>query len=205
MHSFNQQLDKYALKPVARVYKFILPEYMIKRVTNFFTNISEIPTTINYLLQGELEMALNSAWRLAINTTVGLLGFYDPASEIDLGHQPTDLGITFYKWGYHNSAYFVLPLLGPSTIRDAIALPINYQFFSIYPHISDKTIRYGLLTTNIINRRAVLLDVEDVVESAAFNRYIFERDAYMQRRAYLAGMEEDEFDPYEEDDEFYID
>jgi len=206
IHTFNRQLDKYALKPVAKVYKAILPEMVIRRVTNFFSNISEIPGTINYLLQADLEMALNAAWRFGINTTIGILGLFDPASDIDLYHYPTDLGITFKKWGYENSTYFVLPLFGPSTIRDAIALPINYYFFTIYPHIDDKPLRYGLIATNIINRRSVLLDIEDVVEKAAIDRYIFERDAYLQRRDYLSGVESEEDDLFlNDDDEYYID
>jgi len=213
VHHFNRTLDDYALKPLAKLYNFILPRTIITHINNFFSNIGEIPTIANDLLQFNIPQALSDFWRLLVNSTVGIAGFFDVASDIGLHHHSTDLGLTFKKWGYENSAYLVLPFFGPSTVRDAIALPINYTLFSVYPRIHDTTLRYSLIGWNIVNRRAVLLEIEDVVRQAAIDRYIFERNAYLQRRKFLSRRtagedeldEEDLYFEHEAIDDPYVD
>jgi len=185
MHRVNKNLDRFIFKPIARGYKFILPRVIRNRVTNFYTNIGEIPVFANGVLQADPESFFTAFWRFAINSTVGIFGLFDPASNVELYHRHQDLGLTFAKWGYKNSTYFVIPVFGPSTIRDTIALPINYYLFTIYPHISDDTVRYGMIALYAINRRAGLLEIESALEKAALDPYVFERNAYLQRRNFL--------------------
>lgn len=185
MYRFNKVVDDYFLKPVATAYKKVLPWPVTKGVTNFFSNINQIPIICNDLLQFEFYQATSDSWRFAINSTVGILGLVDVASHVGLEKNTEDFGLTLAKWGYHNSAYLVLPILGPSTVRDAIGIPVDYNLFSIYPHIHSSDRRDILLGTNIINQRANLLDYDSVIKQAALDPYSFQRNAYLQRRAYL--------------------
>lgn len=192
MYVVNQKLDKYIFKPVAEGYRFILPAPVRKSVTNAFINLNEIPTFINSVLQANLYNSFTAAWRFAINSTLGIGGLFDvAASQMDLPHQTTDLGVTFGKWGYKNSSYFVLPILGPSTIRDAVGLGINYQFFTVYPWIDPSYVRYAVLSVNFVNERAQLLDLENARKAASLDPYAFDRSAYLQYRQSLISGEKD--------------
>lgn len=202
IYSFNRTVDKYVFKPVSQVYDAVLPNRARKSVTNFFNNIDTVPTIANDVLQFKLFQAWSDTWRLAVNTTIGIGGLFDVATSMGLERHQEDLGLTFARWGYKESAFLELPILGPHTIRDAIARPINYSLLTIYPHINDVRWRNGLLILNAVNRRAELLDLEKIVEEAALDRYAFERDAYLQNRKFLMSQDkahEDEFDPYVEE------
>lgn len=185
-HAFklNEGIDKAIFKPVATVYKTVLPWPVTKGVNNFFSNLREVPTVINDLLQAKFYQATSDTWRFVINSTVGVFGLIDVASKIGLEKHYQDLGLTLATWGYKNSAYLVLPIFGPSTVRDGIAFPINNAYFNIYPYIYPVTTRNTLYGLNLINTRAQLLEVDKFIEQAAFDRYSFERNAYLQRRQY---------------------
>lgn len=182
VYGFNDVVDRAVLKPVASLYNKIIPKPLNKGLSNVFTNIDTIPTVINDLLQGNFYQTFNDAWRLGINTTVGLGGFFDVATEVGLPYNYNDLGLTFAKYGWRSSNYLVLPFVGPSTVRDGIAWPINFQYLTLYPYIKNKPIRYSLYGTSIVSKRANALRYEGIMDEAALDRYVFMRDAYLQSR-----------------------
>lgn len=198
MFAFNEVVDRLILSPVASLYNKVMPKPLSKGVGNFFSNIDNIPTVANDLLQANFYQATSDMWRLMINSTVGLLGFFDIASEMGLEPNSEDLGLTLAQWGYKNSSYIVIPFLGPSTIRDATAWPINYQFLTIYPQINPIRTRYQLYFTGVVAKRADLLHFQNVFEQAAVDKYAFVRDAYLQRRNYLIERNQELGDPYME-------
>lgn len=196
MFRFNDVLDRAILKPVATGYNAILPKPVVKGISNFFNNIDNIPTVLNDLLQGNLYQATSDAWRLVINSTVGILGFFDVASSIGLERNTEDFGLTLAQWGYKKSNYLVLPFFGPSTVRDGIGLPVNYYYLSIYPYIYPVSTRYEIYGLGVVSRRADLLHFQGVMEEAALDQYVFLRDAYLQRRNYLIERNKELGDPY---------
>lgn len=201
-HAFqmNQKLDKVIFKPVATAYNTVLPWPAKKGASNFFSNLNMIPTVINDILQGNIHNTASDTWRFIINSTVGIGGLVDVASSIGLPSHSEDLGLTLAKWGYKNSNYLVLPIFGPSTVRDAVALPVDYQITSVYPYIDPLSLRYSLISLNFTSVRAQLLDYEGVINQASFDPYAFQRNAYLQRRAYLIRQNnEAQSDPYIED------
>lgn len=182
-YKMNKKLDQVIFKPAATFYKDATPAPVRKGVNNFLNNLSQIPIVINDVLQGSFRCAGRDLARFAVNTTVGLGGFIDVAATVGLEKNPQDFGLTLAKWGYQCSNYVVLPILGPSTVRDAISLPIYYQM-TVYPYIPDENLRYALLVLDFIDTRTQLLDIDPVIEQS-FDPYVFERDAYLQRRNYL--------------------
>lgn len=184
--SFNEKLDKYALKPVAQGYTFVTPQVVRDRVTNFFSNIGEVPTFANDTLQGNLKLSAIALGRFVVNTTVGLLGLFDPASSMGLTKHYNDFGITLAQYGITTSPYLVLPVVGPSSIRDALALWPNYRYLSLWGYMDrEPTIRNVMIVLDIVNLRASLLSSEDIARQASLDQYVFIRDAYLQKRASL--------------------
>lgn len=196
IYTFNEVLDKLILKPVATVYNKIIPNPIRKGIKNFYGNIDTIPTVINDVLQGNIYQATSDTWRLVINSTIGILGFFDVATEIGLDPNTEDFGLTLAQWGYTKSNYLVLPFFGPSTPRDAVGIPIDYYAFSIYPYIHPPIRRYEIYGLGVVARRADLLSYENVMEQVSIDRYAFLRDAYLQRRAYLIQRNKELGDPY---------
>ncbi len=196
MYHFNDFLDRAILKPIATFYNNIVPKPLNKGIKNFFSNIDTIPTVANDVLQGNFYQATSDGWRLVINSTIGIVGFFDPATSMGLEPNKEDFGLTLAQWGYTNSSYLVLPFFGPSTPRDTIGLPVDYYAFSIYPHIHPLRDRYALYGLGIVARRADLLSFQNVMEQAAVDKYVFLRDAYLQRRAYLIQRNKELGDPY---------
>lgn len=181
---FNDTLDRMILKPVATLYNKIIPRPLHKGITNVYSNIDNLPTIVNDVLQIKIYQALSDSWRLFINTTVGILGLFDIGSRIGLKPHHEDFGLTLARWGYKSSNYFVVPFFGPGTIRDVLGWPVDYFLFSIYPHISNKTVRYSIYGVGVVDRRSNLLQYEDVFEQVAVDRYVFMRNAYLQHRNY---------------------
>lgn len=183
VYNFNDFIDKILLKPMATAYQKVLPSPARTGVTNFFNNLDLIPTVFNDALQGNSYCVGRDSWRFLINSTVGIGGLFDVAKHIYLPPHHEDFGLTLAKWGYHNSSYLMLPLLGPSTVRDTLGLPIDYGT-NVYPYVDDTTsyVAYG---TRAINTRANLLHYDGVLKQA-FDPYVFVRNAYMQKREKLA-------------------
>ena len=181
MFDLNDGLDKAVIKPVAQGYESALPTPVRKGVTNFFGNIGDVFIAVNNVLQGKLPEAASDAGRVAINTTVGILGIMDFASDIGLEKHEEDFGQTFGRWGMGDGPYLVLPLLGPSTLRDAAGLAIDLHADPV-SHYDDVSARNTLIVTRALNDRAGLLPVDKIVDEAALDRYAYIRDAYLQRR-----------------------
>lgn len=178
--AFNMAMDKAVLRPVAKTYNFITPNYVQARVTNFFENTGLIPATVNDILQLNLYQTLADSSRFIINTTIGIGGLYDVASHGNLPDHHNDFGLTMARWGLPDSPYLVIPILGPSTIRDTFGLPVDV-YTTIWPYINPIWIGWTAFGVDKINIRAALLPSDKLVDEA-FDPYVFVRDAYMQHR-----------------------
>jgi phospholipid-binding lipoprotein MlaA len=188
---FNEQVDKYIAKPIAKGYKAITPDVVEESVSNVFNNIGTVGTIANELLQLKGGQAAFDSGRLLMNSTVGVLGIFDVASKVGFEKHDEDFGQTLGYWGVESGPYFVLPFLGPSTVRDAVSLvPDN----AIDPVANWNEVRERNSATalRLIDTRANLLEAEKVISG---DRYLFIRDAYLQHREYLVkdGEVEDSF------------
>jgi phospholipid-binding lipoprotein MlaA len=183
VQSFNDGLDDYVMKPVAKGYQAVTPEFVDRGVTNFFSNIDDIGVVANDLLQLKLAQTGRDTGRFLINSTAGLGGFVDVASTLNLPKHDEDLDQTFGAWGIPSGPYFVIPLIGPSTPRGVVGLvgetmsnPINW--------INPAAIAYGTGTVKTIDKRADLLSATKILDQASVDRYEFIRNAYFQDRNY---------------------
>jgi phospholipid-binding lipoprotein MlaA len=182
--TFNDKFDTYLFRPAAELYNTVMPGPLNLGIHNFFNNINTVPTIINDLLQMHIYQAANDFWRVLINTTIGIGGLFDVATRLGLPPYSNDFGLTLATWGYRNSNFFVIPLFGPSTIRDGIEIPVDYYLFSIYPYIKPDSVRYGIWGLSVIDRRAQLAKFQSLFEEVAIDKYAFQRNAYMQRRQF---------------------
>ena len=193
---FNDKFDQYAMKPVAKGYNWIMPEFADQGVSNFFSNLNDISVTVNDLLQFKLAQTGMDGSRFLINSTAGIGGLFDVASMIDLPKHHEDFDQTLGVWGIPPGPYLVLPLLGPSSPRgvtglvgDAALNPATYVGFGSFPGMSngvETAISIGMYALNAIDKRADNLATEKVVsEAASEDRYDFIKNAYFQRRNYL--------------------
>jgi phospholipid-binding lipoprotein MlaA len=182
--AFNDRADKIVLKPAARLYRNLTPRVLRDGVRNFFNNIDDLFIGANNLLQGKPADAASDWLRLAVNTTLGLLGFIDWASDMGLEKHDEDFGQTLGRWGAGDGMYLVLPLLGPSTLRDTAALPVDWAGDPVLWHTPVDE-RNALTASRIVSRRADLLEASRTLEEAALDRYVFLREAALQRRRSL--------------------
>ncbi|MCX7173928.1 MAG: VacJ family lipoprotein [Proteobacteria bacterium] len=181
MFAFNDSVDKAVVKPVAQGYVAAVPATLRIGVSNFFGNINDVFVAVNNLLQGKVPEALSDMGRVAINSTVGLLGLIDVASDAGLEKHDEDFGQTFGRWGVADGPYVVLPILGPRTLRDAFAQVLDTKTDPI-SQLSRVPSRNTLLASRGISERADYLSTDKIVDEAALDRYAYIRDAYLQRR-----------------------
>jgi phospholipid-binding lipoprotein MlaA len=177
---FNDTLDTYALKPLAQGYQAVTPQFLEDGIHNMFSNVGEVGNLANNLLQGKVHAAGVDTSRLIFNTTFGVLGFFDIASKMDLRKSDEDFGQTFGLWGLNSGPYLVLPLLGPSTARDAVG-KIPDSMLAPYPYISDVPARNTLRAVDVVQTRASLLPLEKLITG---DRYVFVRNAFLQNREF---------------------
>jgi phospholipid-binding lipoprotein MlaA len=182
--AFNEELDRVFLKPVATAYQKVTPQFVRRGIDNFFSNVADGWSAINDVLQGKPEPAFTNVVRFTFNSTFGFLGVFDWASEFGIDHRYEDFGQTLGRWGFGPGAYVVLPLLGPSTVRDTAALPLD-RLASPAVLINDGKYQFGIVALQIINTRANLLGASQVIDDIALDKYSFIRDAYLQRRRSL--------------------
>jgi phospholipid-binding lipoprotein MlaA len=188
---FNDGVDRVVLKPVAEAYQFVLPEPVRIGVRNFFENLRDPWIALNQLLQGKVEEALSDAWRFIANSTFGIGGIFDIATDMRMPKHNEDFGQTLAVWGVDFGPYLVLPILGPSSARDGVGTLVNSQGFLPWqlPKWLDVDHRVAwqnsLTVVDVIQTRANLLDASDLLEQAALDRYSFLRNAYFQRRRNL--------------------
>lgn len=179
--AFNQQLDTYAVRPVAKAYVAVLPEVVRMGVSNFFGNIGDVLIGLNNLLQGKPVAAASDFGRFAINTTIGVVGLFDVATDMGLKKHNEDFGQTLGRWGLGSGPYLVLPLFGPSSVRDAAGFFVDINVDPVVS-IDDTTTRNAVAGLRVTNRRADLLELTDSVEGVALDSYSFVRDAYLANR-----------------------
>jgi phospholipid-binding lipoprotein MlaA len=182
---FNDRVDRAVLEPVAQGYVAVVPEPVRGCVSNFFANLGDVSNAANNLLQGKPVEAVSDICRIAINTTVGVLGCFDVASKMGLEKHNEDFGQTLGRWGLGSGAYLVLPLLGPSSVRDAVGRVPDAYVDPANAAGDDVRARNTLFALGTIDLRARLLDAGRLLEAAALDKYQFTRDAYLQRRRNL--------------------
>ena len=189
---FNETLDTYTLKPVAKGYRKVTPKPVRRSVRNFFGNLGEGKNLVNNLLQAKFHDAGVDTARFLFNTTFGVLGFFDVATRMGLQRNDEDFGQTLRKWRLPSGPYVVLPLLGPSTVRDAPAL-VPDVYTTVYPYIKRDRYRYGLAGVELVSVRESLLDAEDLLGTG--DKYSMVRNVWLQNREYkvLDGNVVDDF------------
>jgi len=184
MYGFNEAVDKAVIKPVAQGYDAVLPSPVRTGVTNFFGNIADFFIGINNLLQGKPQEAASDIGRVLVNSTVGILGLIDVATEIGMEKHEEDFGQTFGRWGVGDGAYVVLPFFGPRTVRDTVGLVLDTAADPV-GQVDHVPTRNTLLALRIVDTRADLLPADKVIEEAALDKYAYIRDGYLQRRRSL--------------------
>lgn len=200
--SFNEGADRYVLKPVAQAYRYVTPDLVDQGVTNVFNNLGDVSTFANSILQGKFHNAVVALNRVIYNTTFGILGLFDVATNFGLEADDEDFGQTLAAWGYDDSAYLMLPLLGPSTVRDLAGLAVDSTVFEALDYIDEVNAdeRIMLSALNAIDKRADLIPAEGFLSGA--DKYSLLRDFYLQNRQFKIkdGAVEDEFadDDFEE-------
>lgn len=210
--AFNETLDQYALKPVAQAYRNVAPAFVDDAITNVFSNLGEPFVVINDLAQGKFVQALSDTGRFLVNSTIGLLGVFDVASNIGLPKHSEDFGQTLGYWGVPSGPYVMLPILGPSTVRDTGGFAVDtfalLEADPKYHAIEDSRAYYGTVYAQYLDVRADLIPAEGIISG---DRYSFIRSLYLQRRDFLVNDGQvsldddgfdDEFEDEFEDDEF---
>jgi len=199
---FNKLADKVIIKPVAYVYLKYLPEIFQLGIGNFFDNIREANNVANDLLQAKFAYAAHDLSRFVVNSTIGLMGFFDPALSLGLESRKEDFGQTLYHWGYKQSAYLMLPFLGPATVRDGVGMGVDFFALSLWAWMEFQSSKYILMSIDYVDLRSRILIKEPVMDILAVDEYVFIRNAYLQRREYLFNGGSvpiaEEADPYEQ-------
>ena len=188
--TFNERLDEKVLKPVATGYSQVVPRPVRNGVDNFFGNVADAWSAVNNFLQGKVSNGLHDVIRFGTNSVFGLAGVLDVATEFGLDHQYEDFGQTLGAWGIGQGAYIVWPLIGPSSLRESVALPLD-RSVSPAMYFNDGAARWEITGLQIINTRANVLGASKVLDDIALDKYTFVRDAYLQRRRSLVYDGED--------------
>jgi phospholipid-binding lipoprotein MlaA len=191
IYTFNDTLDTYALKPLAQGYDFITPQFLEDGIHNMFNNIGDVRNFANDVLQAKPHAAGVDTARLLLNTTLGVAGFFDVGTKMGLQRNDEDFGQTLGKWGVPSGPYVMLPLFGPSTVRDGLALyPDTYD--APYRYMNDISARNTIQGVGVVDTRASLLSSEKLITG---DKYIFIRNAYLQNREFKVkdGKVKDDF------------
>jgi phospholipid-binding lipoprotein MlaA len=198
IYTFNDKFDRYLAKPVAQGYRYVVPGFARKGVSNFFSNLHDPVIMVNNLLQGKFAAAASDLGRFLANSTIGVAGLFDVASDMGLDKHDEDFGQTLAVWGVGDGPYVVLPFLGPSTARDTVGLVPDWELYPL-TFMEEHSTSDKLILLEFINRRSQLLDAGDILEQAAGeDPYVFVREAFFQRRKnliYDGSPPEGEVDP----------
>lgn len=181
VYRFNDAVDTAVVRPVAVGYETVVPSLVRTGITNFFNNLTDFWSFANSAMQLRGQQAAQTFMRLNVNTVFGLAGLLDPASEMGLERHREDFGQTLGRWGVGPGPYVVLPILGPSTVRDAAALPVDY-YGGLLSNIGDVPVRNSLYGLRLVDARAQLLPADRLLRDAALDRYSFTRDVFLQLR-----------------------
>ena len=200
-YAFNDKVDEAVFKPVAKGYQTITPEFFRAGVTNLFTNIGDVATALNNLLQGKPGDAASDAGRFLVNSTLGVLGLFDVATPMGLDKHDEDFGQTLGKWGVNSGPFLMIPLMGPSTLRDAVGRPVD-SYAGYFRYVDRIPLRNSAFGLELIDLRAHLLGASSTLDTAALDKYQFIRDAYLQRRLrsiYDGKVPQEKLDQLEDD------
>lgn len=184
VYTVNDKVDRAIFKPLAQGYEFILPVVVRSCVSNVFGNISDVPASLNNFLQGKVKEGGSDICRVGVNTTVGVLGCFDIASRWGFEKHNEDFGQTLGVWGIPSGPYLVLPLFGPSTVRDGTALIVD-GYLDPLRYVNDIPVRNISYGVRLVDKRAQALDTTNFIDNAALDPYVFVRDAYLSRRRSL--------------------
>ena len=197
-HNLNQSLDESIATPIAKIYRKVTPDFVEVGVTNFTDNIEDVNIALNNLLQGKVKDGFSDILRFTINSTIGVLGFFDIASSMGLQKHSEDFGQTLAVWGVSDGPYVVLPVLGPSNLRDTLAR-IPEAFMTPLLLVDHDRTGYELTAIDLLDKRARFLGLESIVIG---DEYLFYRDAYFQSREFdiKDGLIEDDFDDFDFED-----
>lgn len=199
--AFNDFLDRHFLVPVAKGYQAVTPEAVDKGVTHVFANVQDVVNAVNFALQAEGSMAVDTTSRVLVNTTLGIGGWFDVASAGGIPRRDTGFGTTLGKWGVGSGNYLVLPLWGPSTVRDALAIPVNRTIHPVdrpLTLVESEGVRFALGALELVDMRADFLRYEQAIVG---DRYSFLRDIYLQRREFdVQGGSNPANDPFLDED-----
>jgi len=182
IYRFNEKVDEVALEPLARGYVAVTPTPVRSAVRNFFSNLDDVTVFANNALQLKGRAATSDLLRVAFNSMLGFAGLLDIASEMGLKKHDEDFGQTLGHWGVVSGPYFVMPLMGPSTIRDSVGWLVDNAHLDPIDNIDDRGTRNGVVALRIVARRAELLDAKRAIDIAALDPYEFSRDLYLERR-----------------------
>jgi len=184
VYSFNQTMDEIVFNPISKLYKAITPNIIEKGVSNFFSNLGDLSVIANQILQLKFDKAASDASRVLINSTIGLLGFFDVSSEIGLPKHNEDFGQTLAQWGFKSGPYIVVPFFGPATLRDLSSLVIDKGALNPMFYIEDDMTKAGLLTLNYVDFKSRFSNKNDLIGAASLDEYEFIKNAYFEKRAY---------------------
>ncbi len=181
VYSFNQTMDDFLFDPIGEGYNFIMPEFLDTGISNFFSNIGQVPVIANDILQFKFDQAVNDIVRFFLNSTFGLLGFFDISTEAGLPSSKADFGQTLAHYGVDSGPYLVVPFLGPATVRHAAGFAVDGALNPIF-YIDNDMTKAGLLTLSFIDVKSDILSAVDLLEEAAVDKYEFTKNAYFEKR-----------------------
>ena len=203
VYDFNKAIDRAVAKPITKGYKAVTPDFVETGVSNLFSNLGDLPNFLNNLMQGKAKDSISDLARFVVNSTIGIAGLWDPASSMGLEKHDEDFGQTLATWGVAGGPYIMLPILGPSTLRDTLAYPIDSET-DLLNQIDHIPTRYQFKIFELIDRRSALIALEEQLESAT-DEYAFVRDVWLQNRRYKIYDGEmpldDDFECEEEDED----
>ncbi len=182
MHRFNNAVDRSVARPVARAYVKVVPAPVRSGVSNFFDNLGEPATAVNALLQGKVKHSAQAIGRFLVNSTVGVVGLFDPASRMKMPEREEDFGQTLAAWGWKRSRYLELPFFGPSTVRDAFGIAGDSPLQPV-SHVEADKVRIGLTALSLVDMRTRLMALDPLRDEAS-DDYLLVRDSWSQRRIF---------------------
>ena len=185
VYSFNEKFDEYAYQPVAKAYKFITPDFVDTGITNFFSNIDDVLVVFNDVFQFKIVQAASDLSRFIINSTIGIFGFFDVATQIGLEKHNEDFGQTLGTWGVDSGPYLVIPFLGPSSVRDGIGLVADTSYLDPLNSQLEGNEQLAVYGIKYIDKRADLLKISNLLNEVAPDPYAFLRDSWTQQRTHL--------------------
>ena len=199
VYRFNEVIDEAVATPIATAYRDVVHEEIRNRVRNFFSNIGDLFIGVNDVLQGKFFDGFEDWSRFVFNSTIGLFGIHDVASDMGIEKRNEDFGQTFGRWGVGDGPYLILPILGSSTVRDGAGTALD-MYFDPLGEVRPINLRNPLIALRLTGARADLLEASRILEQAALDKYVFQRDAYLQRRRNLIydGQPPREREPEEE-------